>query len=795
MVKTDQYAEVAVSGPLIGSFTYRIPPDIVKLQPGQRLLVPFGKVKKVGFYLGPSQPQAGMKIKNIIRPLDEESFFSKVDFEFCRWLADYYFANPADCFAAALPSVFKTQKSARYVWNKTRPEFVPPSIGNQARAGKKLSEASLRKIKKLGLFSQLVKKGIISQDWPVEQKINRKRIQGYRVTDPDTWLKYYYGKKFYPEIFDGHKAKDELRQYGWNDYQFRKAVSSGLLSPVYSDSLTSILDFIQPKTDVEKIEPNPEQKEVLATLSRIVSNGFSTTLLHGVTGSGKTLVYCHICREMLEKDKTVLVLTPEITLAGTTLSYFRGFFGDKVTIIHSALTERERHESWQGIRQGRYRVVVGPRSAIFAPLPNPGMIIVDEEHDGSYKQDNPSPRFHGRDAAIMKGKICNIPVLLGSASPSLESYYRAKLGQYRLLTLIDRPTGASLPSVKTIDMRSERLRGDLQFMSFPLKKGITKRLADKEQVILYLNRRGYSPLLKCAECGHVPTCSNCRVKLTYHSSGQKLSCHYCGYVNRAYDFCEKCGGNEFLYPGVGTQKIEEKLPRLFDKAAIARLDSDSAGGRKKAYEILEDFAQGKSNLLLGTQMVTKGLDLPEVTLVGVISADMSLDLPDFRASEKAFAKLLQVAGRSGRSKKRGEVLIQTFCPDDDIIRFAQTQDYVSFYEKEIVSREALAYPPFSRIVNFAFSSSDEKNFSEYLVKFKNEFSKRCRENRVQLKLLGPAPCPFYFLKGRYRRHMFVKTRQVVKLTGMLRDWERSSSHFGLPASIKVVVDVDPDDMF
>jgi len=320
------------------------------------------------------------------------------------------------------------------------------------------------------------------------------------------------------------------------------------------------------------------------------------------------------------------------------------------------------------------------------------------------------------------------------------------------------------------------------------------RLARDEQVILFLNRRGYSPQLKCAECGEVPLCPPCQVRLTYHKVGHKLSCHYCGYVDSRYETCARCGSAEFIHIGAGTQKVEENLPRLFEGARAMRLDSDTAAGRTGVYTILSDFAAGKGNLLLGTQMVTKGLDLPDVTLVGVLSADASLDMPDFRASEKAFSRLLQVAGRSGRADKPGEVLIQTWYPEHDVIVEAASQDYDRFYRREIEARRPLAYPPFSRLVNFVLSDRDENRLQGTALEFRERLDEHMRQAGATGQILGPAPCPMPHLKGLYRRHLFVKTSRVVALVRMLTDWERRDVRFKLPASTKLVVDVDPDDM-
>lgn len=788
------YIEVAVNGPLKRTFTYKKPPGIGALSPGQRLLVPFGRVKKVGFYLGSATPPKHVTIKSIDRLLDQKSYFPAELFKLCLWIADYYFANPADCLTAALPPLFKKRTTASYYWT-TDDKQLPDKIQSLFKAGRKLAPSVIKKIKafKAVSFTDLIHDGVIEERF-ADTETSRQSIKGYRACETERWYQFYYQKKFQPELFDGLKTKVELIAARWTDYQVKKAVEHEILLPVLETAPVQLLDFIEAKANLENLKLNDQQQHVVDELTRELDIGFSSSLLHGVTGSGKTLVYCFLCRELLQQNKTALILTPEIALTSTTLAYFRGFFGDNVTVIHSAMTDRERLDSFNGIRSGRYSIVVGPRSAVFAPLENLGLIIVDEEHDSSYKQDDPSPRFHGRDCAVMRAKINNIPVLLGSASPSLESYHNAKSGRYQLFELSQRPGVAKLPTVRIVDMKTDRIHGDLPFVSYPLKKDVETRLNNNEQVILFLNRRGYSPQIRCSLCGHVPGCPNCQVKLTFHKKAKKLTCHYCGHVVTNYDSCEKCQSIELFFPGAGTQKVEEELSRLFDNAKAIRLDSDSADGRKKAYEILQAFSSGDYNLLLGTQMVTKGLDMPGVTLVGVLSADLALDLPEFRAGEKAFSRLLQVAGRSGRADKPGEVLIQTYNPDNAVIQFASAQDYHSFYEHEISSRKDLSYPPFARLVNFIFSSKSESSLERSALHFREQLLAKIKQANLSAQVLGPAPCPFYYLRGNFRRHLFVKTKQVTKLVKLLTEWELAEAKFKLPSIVRLNIDVDPDDM-
>ncbi len=784
MADNSRTIQVAIAGPLRRSFTYSVPTGMPIPHAGQRVVVSFGRAQKIGYSLGPCSPPAGVTLKPIVKSLDGQSLFPPDLLKFCLWMADYYFANPADCLTAALPPVLKAGKERVWQWTVNARDIAPSSIHSLIRAGRRLTPRTVQRINSVSkaLFSDLQQNGAIIETHAEADQPKRRILVGYQAVRIDEWPTGFAKKKFTPLPFDGIRSRNEMISDHWTSHHLHWAVKAGLLEPVYDQAHDDIFSFITPRKDVDRLPLTDEQQVVIDNVSTAFGKGFSTLLLHGVTGSGKTLVYCHLAREVLAAGKTVLVLTPEITLSGTTLAYLRGFFGDTVTVIHSAMTERERLASWEGIRSGKYPIVVGPRSAIFAPLENLGLIVVDEEHDGSYKQDEPSPRFQGRDAAIMRAKLNGIPVLLGSASPSVESYHHAATGRYQLLTLTHRPAGATLPRIEVIDMRSQQVKGDLPFLSLKLKKAVEDRLRRGEQAILFLNRRGYSPMVKCGACGFVPQCPQCEVNLTFHKAGRKLICHYCGYLHQRYDACTKCGSTTALYLGAGTQKVEESIPRLFDGAKPLRFDSDSASGRLNAHRLLDEFAQQKFNLLLGTQMVTKGLDLPEVSLVGVLSADMGLDMPDFRASEKTFAKLLQVAGRSGRADKPGEVLIQTFYPEHHVIIDAEHQDYPSFFAREIKKRELHQFPPFSRLVRILLSGKEEKNLVKVTATFRESLERRLGDAGITAELLGPAPAPMALLKGLFRRHLLVKTRQMTRVTNTLTEWENQEARFGLPAN-------------
>ncbi len=796
MVSSERYVEIAVPGPVRRTFTYRLPTDIQGLASGQRLLVPFGRVRKVGYFIGASAQPENVRVKDVIRPVDESSLFPPELFRLCQWMAEYYFGNVADCLLAALPPALKGGVTPAYFWGDQISEQWPERIRSAFKAGKRMSSQLVASIKnsERGLMNKLISSGAIIQRWPEAEAGAKKKVSGYRLAEGADLGRIFGDDGGAQRVFAGSRSRAKLIESGWTSHFVAKAIKAGMLEPCYDELPGNVLDFVKPKADVDCLVLNDEQQVVFERMKAAQTEGFKVFLLHGITGSGKTLVYCHLTREVLAKGRTVLCLTPEISLTGATLTYFRGFFGEQVTVVHSAMTSRERLQSWRGVREGRYRIVIGPRSAIFAPLENLGLIIVDEEHDSSFKQDDPSPRFHGRDSAIMRGKIAGVPVLLGSATPSIESYYHATQGRYELLQLTKRPGEASLPTVRLVDMRTERVGGDLQFVSITLKNQVEDRLKKGEQVILYLNRRGYAPQVKCADCGYVPQCPHCMIRMTYHKVERRLTCHYCGHSSAAYDACEKCHGTRLMYVGAGTQKVEESLPRLFELAKPLRMDSDAAAGREGVYRILSEFASRKFNLLLGTQMVTKGLDLPGVSLVGVLSADIGADLPDFRASEKTLAKLVQVAGRTGRADRKGEVLIQTFAPDSELIADAARQDYRGFYEREIASREAGQFPPFVRLVNVLILGPDEKKVDEASLQLRDNLRAEIESAKISARVLGPAPCPLYRLRKQYRRHLLIKTTQAVKLIRMLSNWELRSVHFGMPRAIKIVVDVDPDDM-
>jgi primosomal protein N' (replication factor Y) len=793
------YINVAIPGTPRRLFTYGIPEEMYEeIEPGHRCLVPFGKRRVIGYYIGQAEHKPGIDIKQIMDFVERHSLFSRELHRFILWMADYYYANPADVFHAAIPpELRRIRKSTFYVINRSIDTPMDVSakekLASMMERNRIITGRSLKTLEKEspGITEKLVRSGILKESWAATPTRPIGIIRGYKIDDSLRADSETLKKLGNLKSGSGLVRRSDISAAGISSYRFNKLVKQGILTPVHG--MPDIYDYLKARPGVESIDPNEEQGRAIERISGRLGS-YAPFLLYGITGSGKTLVYCHIARKVIASGKSVLILVPEIALAGTLLSYFKGFFKDEIALLHSALRPQERVFIWQTTREGKYKIIIGARSAIFAPLERIGMIIVDEEHDESYKQDRPAPRFQARDAAVMRAKMAGIPVVMGSATPALESYYNARSGRYELLQLTRRPEKAAVPMVRLIDLKKERPPADNPFFTRTLISKIKEALSKNNQVILYLNRRGFSPRIKCLDCGHTPLCRYCNISLAYHKSGNKLMCHYCGFVTTGYDTCEKCKGEKFIYLGTGTQKIEENIGRTFTDARLLRLDSDTAGRRRKAHLILADFAARKSNLLLGTQMVTKGIDFPDVSIVGVLMADIGLDMPDFRAAEKLFAKLIQVAGRSGRGIIPGEVIIQTYKPDLELIDDAARQDYDSFYLREIESRRRLQYPPFSHLVNFRFSAKKEDVVRNGAAGFRERLEARLRPSGLKATLLGPAACPLFRQGGLFRRQLFVKTTQILRFTRLLDAWEQQEPGFGLPSKVKIAIDIDPYDM-
>ncbi len=535
----------------------------------------------------------------------------------------------------------------------------------------------------------------------------------------------------------------------------------------------------------EKMEPKKEltvdQKNVV---DEVLKNPlYCTYLLYGVTGSGKTEVYMELIEDALKKGKTSIVLVPEISLTPQMVLRFQKRFGNNIAALHSALSDGEKYDEWRRIVLGDAKIVIGARSAIFAPLKNIGMIIVDEEHSDSYKQDDSNPRYNAKDVAILRGKYHNCPVIMGSATPTLESFARAKKGVFKLLELPNRINGKKLPNIKIIDM-NEMMKKTTGHFSLDLLDAIKLRLERGEQVILLLNRRGYSSFVTCKNCGYTFKCPNCDITLTYHKSSNTLRCHYCGYGTKVYDTCPECHEKSISDLGVGTEKIEEELNKLLPDSKILRMDFDTTSRKGMHEKMIMAFKNQEYNILLGTQIVSKGLDFDNVTLVGVINADTSLNIPDFRSSETTFSLLAQVAGRAGRSNKEGEVIIQTFNPEHYAIKYTKNHDYLGFYQQEMFIRRELKYPPFYYICYLRISGKD----SNYILCEANKIKRVLENNLNSTIILGPSPANIFRLSNIYRYGIILKYKKEGNLREVLN---KIIDHYKDNNKIKIDINFNP----
>ena len=507
----------------------------------------------------------------------------------------------------------------------------------------------------------------------------------------------------------------------------------------------------------EHPQPSPAQEKIISTI-RGTFGQHRVYLLHGVTGSGKTLVYLELLRPVLEQGRQAIVLVPEIALTPQTTARFRGVFGDRVAVLHSGLSDGERYDIWNDIRRGRYQVVVGPRSAVFAPFPDLGIVVLDEEHESTYKQTDFTPRYHARDVAIQRMRKAGGPVVLGSATPSLESWFEARMGEKILLELPERVAGRALPEVRISDLRRGWNAGDRSGVTPLLVREIGHALTAGGQVLILLNRRGFNNFMLCTECGEIVGCGNCRISLTLHKRINRLLCHYCGHQETVPTACPSCGSASISLEGAGTERVESLLREAFPERVIDRMDMDTTGGKWSHHEILERLRTGATDILVGTQMIAKGLDFPNVLLVGVVSADTAMNLPDFRATERTFQLLAQVAGRTGRGERSGEVLIQTFNPAHPAIRAVMGHDYAGFARLELEVRREASYPPFVRLLNVILSGTDEPTVDRFAAETAELVRALIRKKNLagKLSLLGPAPCALEKLRGRFRRHLIFK---------------------------------------
>ncbi|MEO7276192.1 MAG: primosomal protein N' [Vicinamibacterales bacterium] len=771
------FVSVAVPVPLLGALTYAIPDGMSLPAIGARVLVPLGTRVMTGCVLDVIQPEGDVsKVKEIIDVLDVEPFLPADVLALATWVAEYYACGIGDAIAATMPPRAWVE-SERYVQITEAGRAAAERQRGQRRAVlDRIADGSPARVASIagsgrGVHAAVVtleRDGLVMLTQPLKGQASAFRTtrvamltaQGLDIAaDEDGPDRVKLGERQRAALDvlrgspDGIDTSD-LKRDGIGPQTLTRLAGLGLITlsrrrvdrdPFELDTSASEPSIAHVLTDEQSAAFNR-----LATLAS--TGGFHPAVLHGVTGSGKTEIYLRLAEHVRAKGRAVLLLVPEIALTPAIASAFRRAFGDRVAIQHSALSDGERHDQWQRIRRGAVDVVVGTRSAVFAPLRGLGLIIVDEEHDGSYKQEE-SPRYHGRDVAVMRGRHARALVVLGSATPSLESYYNALNGRYTLVTLTRRVLDRPLAEVRVVDMREQyALEGPDVIVSAPLRESLTLRLAAGEQAIVLLNRRGFATSVVCRQCGSTLECPNCSLSLTIHRAVRRARCHYCNYAVPIPKRCVACAGEYLEQVGFGTERVEAEVRALFPEARVARVDRDTIRRRGAIAALLARFASGALDVLVGTQMLAKGHDFPRVTLVGVISADVGLGLADFRAAERTFQLLTQVAGRAGRGTIRGEAIVQTLFPTHYSIRHATRQDYVSFYTEEIRFRQSMRYPPVVGLINAVVRSPSLDGAMTDAA----EIVRALRSDGTAYRVLGPAPAPLSRLKGEHRVQLFLK---------------------------------------
>ena len=820
------FLEVALPLPVPRTFTYAVPPELrAAARPGARVLVPFGQREKIGWIdrVAPA-PERADRAKPITAVLDAQPSATPNILRLSRWIADYYLAPLGQVLRTALPAGL-ADSSTDFITLAREPAEGEELAQHEAKlaawlAGREGPQPVARIRRELAerawwpTIRRLEEAGIVRVDTEgprVEPPVRTRRVLRIARELPtllardEAFGRARRQREAY-ETLEGLGGRTEAAhltgQLGFTPEIVRQLAKKGLIE-IEDEVVPRDPYAAMPAGEAPRLKPTPAQAGVIRSLvaaSRSRKPG--TFLLHGVTGSGKTLVYIELLREVVDRQgKAAIVLVPEIALTPQTVGRFKAVFGDRVAVLHSALSDGERYDEWRSLRSGEKRIVVGARSAIFAPLDNLGAVIVDEEHEGSYKQAE-APRYHAREVAVVRSAIEGAVCLLGSATPSLESWANAHGGKYTLLELPERVGGQPLPPIRVVDLRAERKRvkkstGPLQepapvVLSDLLVDSVRERVQRGEQTILLLNRRGYATFVQCRECGLVWHCPQCNVSLTFHRRRARLTCHYCLHEEASPRRCPACGSDDLSFKGVGTEQVERAVEEAFPAARIARMDVDTTMGKWAHHTILGRVERGEVDILLGTQMIAKGLDFPNVTLVGVINADTGINLPDFRATERTFQLLTQVAGRAGRGPKGGEVLIQTSIPNHYAVVAATEHDFVGFAEKEFETRREPSYPPFSRLVNVVVSGLDEKATQEAAVAAADWVSGLLVARRVrEVALIGPAPCPIDRIRARWRWHFILRSGSVKMLGKVSRYFFEKYHVPANKAELRIAIDRDP----
>ena len=795
-------------------YSYGIPQGM-QVQPGMRVMVPFGRSNRrtegVVLQLAESGDE---KLKMIDCCLDEAPVLSPMMLRLAAFLRDRYFCTMYDAIRTTLPAGVWFQSKEHYTltedraWQEKAPrqpdalrilEFLD-QLGGEAE-GKQLRQLIGDEEAFEKAINYLLRKKWIAANREYARRLGDKTEKIATLSaSPEEALAYAASRpksaamqKSVLELMCsvGSAAVKEICYYtGAKPATVKKLAELGYLELQERPILRC--RQIVPAKLTGPLVLNPAQQEVYeGLLAQMEQENPGTALLYGVTGSGKTAVYIQLIQACLDQDRQALLLVPEIALTPQLLGLMAAYFGDKVAVLHSSLSAPERYDQWKRVRSLDARVIVGTRSAVFAPCPKLGLIVIDEEQEHSYQSEN-APRYNAREVAMWRGMKENALVLFGSATPSVEAMYHAKAGHHKLYTLKERYNGKPLPQVSVVDMREEIKDGNDLSLSYELQDGIRMRADAGQQTILFLNRRGNSRALVCVDCGEAPECKRCSARLTYHSANERLMCHYCGHSQPVPERCPKCGG-PLKRVGTGTQKVQQELQGIFPDLTVARMDTDTVSAANTHEQILERFQKEKIPVLLGTQMVAKGLNLPDVTLVGVLDADLGLYTQSYRAAETTFNMLTQVVGRAGRGDKPGQALIQTNVPEHQVITLAAKQDYDGFYELEIQMRKALQYPPFGDITLVTFTGQEESRVLHGAVKFRDSLAACLKQPEYAgevCSLLGPAPCPVMKINYNFRYRLTLHCRMTVKLRQLLAHLLRSFSQDRENRNVCAFIDVN-----
>ncbi|TVQ12120.1 MAG: primosomal protein N' [Balneolaceae bacterium] len=815
------YADIALPTPVRQVFTYLVPNGLRdSLAPGMRVWIPLRDQMAIGMVTECHNRKPAFEVREIVRSLDSLPVMPPELIDLTRWISQFYYCSHGEAVQASLPAGLNFVAEV-YLKLAGHDGDAPPEglkgdnnfskeeldiLGEVQTRGRYHHKEALKRWGDGGerIIKSLVRRGILQQWQEPELRVKRKMVTVFdRPEDFDIRLQSA------EEALDGRKkpvwfqaleaiaaldlpmqAGDIREAAGCSDYAFNRLRKEGWFTEAEVPAPEEVPDLEYDPAQIALLN-NSQQEAFEAIRGYLDAGEYHHFLMHGVTGSGKTEVYIHALRHVLEAGRTGLVLVPEIALTPQTLRRFYRIFGNSIALLHSRLNDRERYEAWKQLRDGKKRIAIGPRSAVFAPLENLGLIIIDEEHDSSYKQEDPAPRYHARDVAIMRAFRSDAVIVTGSATPSLVSLYNSSKGKNTLIKLRERHSGHGMPAVNIIDLKKYRSSGMHGPLAAPLYQAMADALDRDEQVILLYNRRGYAGFVQCETCGHIEECPSCSVALTFHKYRNHVRCHYCGYSRNLGQNCSSCDAGSVKQVGSGTQRVEEELDGLFPGSSILRMDQDTTGGKDSHARILNSFGRGEHQILVGTQLVAKGLDFPNVTVVGVVNADTELAFPSYRSSERMFQLLSQVSGRPGRAAKAGVVYLQTWQPEHPSIVYARNHDFEGFAAAELSQRKNLLWPPYSRLVQFTFKSAD----AQLVGRVAQVFVQALIRVAGGIPVLGPAPAAIHRIKNEFRWEGLMKMPVALGAASIeqLLDQAFAAYETGKPkgaSKVRITVNVD-----